>query len=322
MISIAFQTDKRLSDYGPLAAAVEAYGFTSVSIYNDMLYQPAWLPLLEIARHTSRIQIGPAAVNPFTCHPINIAGHMALLDEAANGRAYLGIARGAWLDFVGLHPAHPIAALKDAIGCIHHLWQQSTTPFISEHFPLMGGDTLRWPLGRADIPIILGSWGLQTIHACLDQVQAIKLGGSANPDVVRWLRAIVGQTTEIVIGAVTVVDEDGQSARHLARREVALYLPVVAQLDKTLSLDPDLLANLKRAAANYDFELAATYISDALLQKFAFAGTPSQIAAQTMALLEAGVDRVEWGTPHGLTTAGGLHLLGQKVLPACQSLII
>ena len=39
--------------------------------------------------------MGPAAVNPFTCHPLTIAGNIALLDEAADGRAYLGLARGA-----------------------------------------------------------------------------------------------------------------------------------------------------------------------------------------------------------------------------------
>ena len=101
-ISIAFQTDKPLAVYGPLAHAAEAYGFDGVSVYNDLLYQPAWLPLLEIARHTRRVWLGPAAVNPFTCHPLNIAGNIALLDEASQGRAYLGLARGAWLDWLGL----------------------------------------------------------------------------------------------------------------------------------------------------------------------------------------------------------------------------
>ena len=57
-------------------------------VYNDMLFQPAWPALFEIARHTHRVRIGPAAVNPFTCHPITLAGHIALLDEASGGRAY------------------------------------------------------------------------------------------------------------------------------------------------------------------------------------------------------------------------------------------
>lgn len=120
-VSIAFQTDKPITSYGPLAKTVEDFGFSGVSVYNDMLYQPAWLPLLEIAQHTTRVRIGPAAVNPFTCHPINIAGNIALLDEASHGRAYLGLARGAWLDFVGVSPQQPVTALREAFGCIRHL---------------------------------------------------------------------------------------------------------------------------------------------------------------------------------------------------------
>ena len=113
-----------------------------------------------------------------------------------------------------------------------------------------------------------------------------------------------------------MVAKDGQAARQLARREVALYLPVVAELDKSLAVEPDLLAGLKEAAARYDFETAAMFISDELLQKFAFAGTPGQIVEQTAVLLEAGANRVEWGTPHGLSTESGLRLLGERVLPA------
>ena len=163
-VSIAFQTDKPLAAYGPLAAAAEAYGFDAVTVYNDMLYQPAWLPLLEMARATQRVQLGVAAVNPFTCHPINIAGNIALIDEASQGRAYLGVARGAWLDFVGLHPKRGVTALAEALRCVRHLLRRSTEPLPGEFYPLAGGDTLRWPvapprtallarhLGRADDP--------------------------------------------------------------------------------------------------------------------------------------------------------------------------
>lgn len=316
MLSIAFQTNKPLRDYGPLAQQAEAYGFDGVTVYNDLLYQPAWLPLLEMARHTNRVRLGPAAVNPFTCHPINIAGNIALLDEASNGRAYLGIARGAWLDFVGLNPPQPIAALREAIACVRHLLQQATDPLPGRYFPLAGGDSLRWTIHRPVVPVLLGTWGARTIAACRDQVDEIKLGGSANPAVVDWLRATIDRATiGIALGAVTVVAEDGQAARDLARREVALYLPVVAELDPTVSLDPELVAGLKTAVQTYNFPRAASYISDDLLARFAFAGTPNDIIAQTDAIFAAGADRVEFGTPHGLSTQAGLELLGKKVLP-------
>ena len=143
-VSLAFQTDKPLAAYGPLAAAVEAHGFDGVSVYHDLLYQPAWLPLLEIARHTRRVKIGPAAVNPFTCHPLEMAGNVALLDEASEGRAYLGVARGAWLDFLGLEPPRPVTALRETFECVRHLLARSTAPYAGRVFRLRGGDSLRW----------------------------------------------------------------------------------------------------------------------------------------------------------------------------------
>ncbi|MEM7117882.1 MAG: LLM class flavin-dependent oxidoreductase [Chloroflexota bacterium] len=313
-LSIAFQTNKSINDYGPLAAQVEALGFDGVTVYNDMLYQPSWLPLLEMARHTKHIRLGPAAVNPFTSHPINIAGNIALLAEAAPNRTYLGLARGSWLDFVGVKPRGAITAVRDAIAGIRHLLHQDKAPFASDHFPLAGGDSLRWQIPQANIPFLLGTWGPKLMQACLPDIAEIKLGGTANPDVVPPMQAIIDNSeakTGIVVGAVTVVDKDGAKARQLAKREVALYLPIVASLDPTVTIEPDRLAGLKAAANSYDFDHGASFVSDELLSRFAFAGTPDDIIAQTEALFAAGASRVEFGTPHGLTTESGLTLLGK-----------
>jgi 5,10-methylenetetrahydromethanopterin reductase len=324
-LSIAFQTDKPLTAYGALAAQAEADGFDAVTVYNDLLYQPAWLPLLEMARATTRVRLGVAAVNPFTCHPINIAGNIALIDELSGGRAYLGMARGAWLDFVGVQPRQPVTALAEALRCVRHLLRRDPSPLAGDCFPLAGGDALRWPILRSDIPFLLGSWGEQAIRACIDQVAEVKIGGSANPDVIPHFRRVIdaaaslvgraGADIGIVVGAVCVVDEDGAAARALARREVALYLPVVAGLDPTVTVEPELLARLRAAAAQYDYTAAAALVSDELLHRFAFAGDPGAVADQAVQIFAAGAARVEFGTPHGLTPARGVQLLGKAVLP-------
>jgi 5,10-methylenetetrahydromethanopterin reductase len=329
-LSIALQTDKSLTAYGQLAAMIEAYGFDGVTVYNDLLYQPPWLPLLEIARVTKRIQIGVAAVVPFLCHPLNIAGNIALIDEASNGRAYLGMARGGWLDFVGVEPRKPVAALREAFTCVRHLLRRSITPLPGEFFPLAGGDSLRWPVLRPDLPFLLGSWGVKTIHACIEWIQEVKIGGSANPDLLPYYRQVIqvaqsaaGSASNIkkiglVIGAVTAVDKDGAAARACARRAVALYLPVVADLDPTLQVDPELMRRLRAAAAVYDYASAAALISDELLLRFALAGDPVSVTEQTLRLFAAGAQRVEFGTPHGLSGQEGLRLLGEQVLPAVR----
>jgi 5,10-methylenetetrahydromethanopterin reductase len=327
--SVAFQTDQPLAAYGPLAVAAESYGFDGVTVYNDMLYQPAWLPLLEIARATRRVRIGPAAINPFTCHPITIAGNIALLDEASGGRAYLGIARGAWLDFVGIEPPRPVTALREAIECVRLLLSRSAEPYRGRVFQLAGGDTLRWSIPRPDIPILLGSWGARTIQACAHAIDEVKVGGSTNPAALARLvaetrtaaRAARRRADDIgvAVGAVCVVDRDGAAARALARRKAALYLPVIAALDPALPLEPERLERVRAAAAVYDFERAARDISDELLRLLGFAGTPAEVADQALALYGAGATRVEFGTPHGLSEAEGLRLLGKIVLPALRT---
>lgn len=321
-ITVAFQTDKPLTAYGSLAAKAEQYGFDGVSVYNDMLYQPAWLPLLEIARQTKRIRIGPASINPFTSHPINIAGNLAIVDAVSNGRVYCGFARGAWLEFLGLNPDKPIATLREAMLCVRHLLRQDKTPFVGDHFQLQGGDTLRWQKIRSDIPFLLGSWGQKTILTCLPWVSEIKLGGTANPGAAGWLKSFLKQheaSVGIVCGAVTVIDEDGHAARKRARREVALYLPIVAELDKTIMIEPERLNGIREAMKQHDVDKAITYISDDLLSKFAFVGTPDEIIVQAIELFEAGANRIEFGTPHGLNPKNGLALLGDIVLPNVRS---
>jgi 5,10-methylenetetrahydromethanopterin reductase len=118
------------------------------------------------------------------------------------------------------------------------------------------------------------------------------------------------------VGAVSVVDLDGQKARDQARRECALYLPVVAELDPSLQVDPELLSRIRAAADRYAFDEAAALISDDLLYRFALAGTPDEVAAHAADLFARGAARVEFGTPHGLTPQEGLRLLGERVLPA------
>jgi 5,10-methylenetetrahydromethanopterin reductase len=89
----------------------------------------------------------------------------------------------------------------------------------------------------------------------------------------------------------------------------------VAHLDPTVTVPADLLTEVRRRVAEGDQAGAGDLIPDDVLDLFAFSGTPEQVAAQARRLIDAGVHRVEFGTPHGLTDAGGVELLGSRVLP-------
>jgi 5,10-methylenetetrahydromethanopterin reductase len=148
----------------------------------------------------------------------------------------------------------------------------------------------------------------------------VKVGGSANPDLIPVIRGYIGNDrVGVCLGAVTVIDEDGAQARRAARRAAALYLPVVAPLDPTVSIEPELIARLKFQVEANDLDAAARLISDDLLDRFAFAGSPDDVIRQCERLFAAGASRIEFGTPHGLPSAKGIRLLGERVMPALRS---
>ncbi len=325
-LSIAFQSDKRPAEYAELGALVERYGFGTVSVYADLLFQPPLMALLMIVGATRQIRIGPACFNPYTLHPVEIAGQIATLDAASGGRAYLGLARGAWLDSLGIADPRPLTTIREAVTVVRQLLRGERREFAGKVFRLSADHALQYAVERAAVPLLIGTWGARLAAYAGEVADELKVGGSANPALVAPMRARIAPgaaragrepgAVGIVLGAVTVVDEDGERARTTVRREVARYLPVVAPLDPTIALDPELLARIAAAVARDDLAAAGTLVPDDILDRFAFAGTPAQIIRQTEAILDAGAARVEFGTPHGLTPREGLRLLGERVLPA------
>lgn len=327
--SLAFQSDKSLADYGRLAAAAEAYGFDAVSVFGDLYFQPSIVALLAIAQATDRVTIGPACLNPFTLHPVEIAGQVAALDAASNGRCYLGLARGSWLTELGIDQHHGVEAIAEAAAVVTALLAGDTGGVEGRRFRLPAGAALETKPLRPSVPLLVGTWGRRLAGIAGRFADEVKVGGSANPAIVPLMREWVDagasssgrQVGEvgIVVGAVTVVDHDRAAARRRARREVAMYLEVVGGLDPTVELDPELLARLGERLRANDPEGAGALVPDELLPRFCFTGTPDDVVAQGLALIEAGASRIEFGTPHGLRDDAGVELLGRDVLPALRS---
>ncbi len=322
--SIAFQGNKTPAEYEALADLVDKYNFEVVSVYNDLLFQPALGPLLLMAKRLHRAQIGPAALNPYTVHPLEIAGQTAVLDMVSQGRAYLGLVRGSWLDAIGLETPRPMQTLREAALVVKHLLALNPAPFEGEVFRLAANTTLNYQPLRPSVPLMIGTWGIQTARMAGEIADEVKIGGSANPAMAGYLRPFIEEGSDkaarpahsvgICLGAVTVIDNDREAARALVRQEAALYLPIVAALDPTLE-DKDWLTDIQAAASRQDYSYISTRISDEMLDRFAFAGNPQDIIGQVERLIEGGANRVEFGTPHGLNPAEGIQLLGEKVLP-------
>ena len=266
-----------------------------LSVYHDLLDQPAIGPLLLMARVTERIRLGPAALNPFTLHPYEIAGQIAMVDAVSEGRAFLGLAKGAWLDRLGIEEERPLAALREAVAIVTALLAGDESGVVGGHFTLMPGTALSYPRVRDAVPLLIGTWGRETMRWAGSVADELKLGGSANPEFVPVAREwLANPAVRVVVGSVSVVDDDGDWARERARAAVEPYLGVVAHLDPTLGLAPG---------------------DPAPLERFCIAGTPEEVAARVLELWDAGADRVELGTPQGRSPLAGVDVICDRVLP-------
>ncbi|HEY2936998.1 MAG TPA: LLM class flavin-dependent oxidoreductase [Gaiellaceae bacterium] len=315
-VSIAFQSDKSPEEYVELARLAERGGFDVVSVYHDLFFQPAIYPLLLMAQVTERVRLGPAALNPFTLHPVEIAGQIAALDAVSGGRAYLGLVRGSWLEELGIEPRRSLTSLRETVEVVRRLLAGDTSGLAGEVFSLAAGAGLRYEPPRRRVPLLIGTWGVKVAALAGEVAEELKIGGTANPDLVPIMRERIGNDgVGIVVGAVTVVDEDGAAARRKARAEAALYFPVVARLDPTLEVPQRLVEDVRRLVEAGDQRAAGELIPDELLDRIAFAGTPEQVAGRAAALYEAGAARVEFGTPHGLSPRVGVELLAARVVP-------
>ncbi|MAU11320.1 MAG: 5,10-methylene tetrahydromethanopterin reductase [Anaerolineaceae bacterium] len=325
-LSIAFQTDKRAAEYVALAKLVNQYAFDTVSVYCDAPYHPSYGPLMLMAPYIERARLGPAAISPSRMHPIDIAAQAALLADVAQAGTYIGLARGAWLDDHSIHEVKPaVQAIQEAAEVVNRLLS-GQSGYAGDVYQVAEHVKAPYPLPNERIPLLIGTWGKRLCAVAGEIADEVKVGGSANPDLVPVIQSYiaVGEekakrplgTVGVVIGAVSVIDDDREQARAAARRSVAMYLPVIAGLDPTLPVERELLDRIQQQVERNDLEAAAALISDDLLERFAFAGNAADIIGHCERLFDAGAKRVEFGTPHGLQSAEGIRILGEQVLPA------
>ena len=186
--------------------------------------------------------------------------------------------------------------------------------FEGERFSLPVGARLRYPVERREVSLLVGSWSSKLTAFAGEAATELKVGQ-------RKPRPRLGdaRTGREPGGRPRVRRRDHhrrgrRTCASLARREVALYLPVVGHLDPTVTLEPELLERLRSEG-----ERGAALISDGVLGRFAFAGTPAEVAEQAEAILDAGAARVDFGTPHGIDERKGVDLLCRSVLPGLDS---
>jgi 5,10-methylenetetrahydromethanopterin reductase len=287
-----------------LARIAEEAGFDRLGI-SDVVFWPDCFVLLGlVARETSRIQLGPMVTNPYSRHPAVLAGVMATLQDASEGRAFLGIGVGAGLEALGETYERPVARLRETIEVVQGLLAGDEVNLI--------GSTIQVSRSRmvgpvAPVPIAIGSRRAQVMRLAGAVADTALVGGRfLSPAIADQYRTWIAEgertagraagTVEIAPRLTLCISDDGDLARRSVKRYVAHYVSLIQPVE--LDLDPAWLDRVRGAlsrSTGWYFDLDRhddpeidTLISDDLVRRFAVAGTADECVGLARDVLALG----------------------------------
>ena len=324
--SIAISGDREIEEYISIGKIVDQSDFSNLSIYDDLMFKPAWPILSIIAINTERIKIGPAVLNPYLTHPAVIAANISVIDEISKGRAFVGIGRGAFLDFLNIKSEKPISAVKETIEIIQNLSAGTKKPFHGEVFSLKEGAFFRWNADHRKIPVMVGTWGKKMSTLAGEKADEVKASPLWNSEYARTLRSQIDQgaisagrvpsEVGLTLGVLTSIHNDSDTAKEYARNALAIYLPHLYPMTEVMGVPSSEIASVRKLSNLGKYSEASKLISDETLNNFSLYGSPDEIRSKITALIDtAPVDKIEFGTPHGPNSFEAINLLKNEVIP-------
>ena len=254
-----------------LAKLAEDLGATTCFIADEGTERDVWVTLTAIVQST-QLTVGPAITNPFSRHPVATAAAIATLAELAPGRVLHGVGVGGSrvLDPIDANPAKPFTALSELLHHNRRLLRGES----------VGAASLPWFNG--DVPIAVAGRGPRVQRLGAEHADWVILSAKALselPDVAGQVRSL--GSAKIAWSAYLAYD-DVERQRVLSHFS---YMAVDAPPDirAAVGLDDDTAAHVKEHMLGGRFHEAAALLPDAMVDLYAVAGTPTEIAAKIRA---------------------------------------
>ncbi|WP_419917960.1 LLM class flavin-dependent oxidoreductase [Candidatus Poriferisocius sp.] len=279
-----------------LARLVEEAGFSRLGL-SDVAFWPDCFMLQALcAQATSRIAVGAMVTNPYTRHPVVLAGALATLNDIAPGRAFCGLGVGAGLEPLGIDYPKPVATLRRAIADIRTLLAGGE----------VGGERLARPPAHP-VPISIGTRSPQVMRLAGEVADIALVGGRyLSPHLADTYRVWLAEGSaragrapedfEIAPRLTLCCSSDGDLARRSVKRYAAHYLTLIRPPE--LDVSPHRMAAIEAALARsrgwyfdhsrFDDPELDRLIDNRLVQAFTIAGTPAECADQLAAVLNMG----------------------------------
>lgn len=321
---------QELAELGQLA---ESCGINGVWVSSLLDSRDPFANMALLAQTTTRIHIGPIAVNPFDTHPVKIASSLLTLNEMASGRARIVIGGGGEaLQALDIRPERRVRAVRESVEIIRAAASGERVSYVGELFRVSNLQ-LRW-LESAAPAIYVGASQQQMLRMaarCADGIMMSDMPPRPAVQAIATLDTALKshgrQRPEFTTNVFTAwhVYQDRDQALREARRWLLLrgiFRPwLLAEF-----LDPadvDLVMASQSAfvkafaAGSHLVEGVPDRVLDKMVDKLTVSGSPDDmdpVVDKLRQLRDAGLSSVAlrlYADP-----AASIRLIGERVVPA------
>lgn len=327
---VALRGNATPKEYIRIGKLIEALGFDRIYVYDDLMYRPSWPILTLIAENTERIALGPCVVNGFYSHPAMIAENTVFLDEVSEGRAVLGLGRGAFFDFLNMDNAEYTTrkGCEETIELVKRFFTKSDIPFKGEFFEANEKAVLRWEPPRSDIPLVLGSWNEKMAFMAGKYCNELQVAESWNLAFLEQLYTQLQlgikaskrtESSYFSIGGMSCISPNEQQAYQKAKRTMAVYLPYLKGVMSKSGFDVNTeeIKKIEYYSKLGRYEEASFFISDYMVKTLSLSGNPEQVVAKLDYLItNLDIHGILFSPPYGTANSidENLYLIVDQVI--------
>lgn len=233
----------------------EQLGFSWLGVADSpTVYQDCYLHLLEAARATRSIAVGPLVSHVVARHPVIVANLLATLSELTEGRVIAALGTGnSAARGLKLKPA-TVDLLREGIEAIRSYWRGRGGRFGDSEIPATG-------IERAECPIFVSSDGPKATALAGELGDGLLYGGTLEPDVLarRIATARAADESREVWAAPSA---SLQTDRELVKSEIGAMIVAMANRAVRGDLDergvpPELHDDIREMWSRYDYAFHA-----------------------------------------------------------------
>jgi len=307
MFGIELTPEHSLDRLTDLGTGAERAGYDTLFVSSHYNNRSPFAALARLADATESVRLGPGVVNPLERHPVTLAGEVATVAEASDGRAVFGVGPGdpSTLRNLGLADDRGLRSVLEAFKVAQRLWDGERVSHDGTFTAQDAGLNFDVP---TPIPTYVGGEGPHMCKMAAKHADGLLFNGS-HPADLQWAREQVEDglddrldglgAFDLAAYASVSVSEDGEAAREAARPPVAFIVagaapPVLARHD----IDADRAETIGDALSAGDFQTAFDRVTPAMVEAFCVAGTVDEVTDRLAAVLDH-ADSVVVGSPIG-----------------------